>query len=97
MTHQQVVWINEIGRTPVAHGSGPVVGLLFGFGFAAIGCVLALDVRGIATILHRNTSESAPWGRNRDFWHGLNPFRIAGCVFAGVGVIILIVVAVRGH
>jgi hypothetical protein len=75
--------------------ASPVTDLWFALAFAVVGFILATDVKGVSTILHRNSRGISPWGRNKDLWNGLNPFKLGGWVSLGIAAVILIIAAVQ--
>jgi hypothetical protein len=61
-----------------------------------LGAVLAFDVRGIATTLHKNNSEFTPWGKKLQTSQWPNPARIVGWCFLVPGGVVLVLNIVIG-
>jgi hypothetical protein len=84
-----------VGHLVAAAGitrASPITDLLIGLFLIALGSVLGFDVKGISSTFHRNTSSSLRGTKKRDYdpWRGLNPFKLGGWGFLGIGIIILV-------
>jgi hypothetical protein len=63
--------------------------------FIVLGTVLAFDVRGLASRLHRANSGFTPWGRKLVDRIPFNPARVVGAVFLAGGLVALVSVALN--
>lgn len=79
--------------------SAPIAGLLvrlvLGGLFLGLGAVLAFDVKGAASKLHRVNSGFTPWGKRLVTRTDFNPARLVGVFFLIGGIVALISVAVN--
>jgi len=58
--------------------------------------MLAFDVKGIATTIHKNNTEFTPWGRRLQTSTWPNPARFVGWFFLIPGSILLVLTIVVG-
>lgn len=66
----------------------PIAGIVIGIFLMALGVVLALDVRGISTTLHRQHERP---GREQNSASDINWYIIGGRIFAGAGILFLVI------
>lgn len=66
----------------------PLTGIAIGIFFMAVGMVLALDVRGISTALHRQHERP---GREQNPASDINWYIVGGRIFAGGGILFLVI------
>jgi len=104
MTH---AWAGHAGSavalaTQTASGSGSTVhpgtwtALWIGAVMTGLGALLAFDVKGIATAIHKNNTEFTPWGRKLQTSTWPNPARFVGWFFLIPGSILLALTIVVG-
>lgn len=61
-----------------------------------LGAVLAFDVKGIATAIHKNNTEFTPWGRRLHTSEGPNTARLVGWFFLIPGAVLLVLTVIVG-
>jgi hypothetical protein len=98
-------WTNFAARafnTPVSSGTpntvhpGTWTALWIGAVLTGIGATLALDIKGIATAIHKNNTEFTPWGRRLQTSTWPNPARFVGWFFLILGAILLSLTIIAG-
>lgn len=82
--------VNTGQLSPSATPASPVSSLIVGLVLAGVGLILGIDIKGISSAFHRNSSRFTPWGRDRNLLRGVNPFKLVGWVFVGVAVVFLV-------
>ncbi len=75
---------------------GTWTALWIGAVLTGLGAVLAFDIKGIATALHKNNTEFTPWGRKLRTSTWPNPARFVGWFFLVPGAILLALTIVAG-
>lgn len=76
--------------------SGTWTALWIGLVLTGLGAILAFDVKGIATAIHKNNTEFTPWGRKLHTSTWPNPARFVGWFFLIPGAILLALTIIVG-